>query len=117
MPGAACTIRRRRLTAVAIAPLPRQMGAFRFASETDFDDDMRRADAEREPGRAANRRDHNRRTSPMLGFIWKLYTAGIVVCFILFLIFVPSIPLGDAVLSAVLWPWGVYEHFIAASPA
>jgi hypothetical protein len=53
----------------------------------------------------------------MLGFIWKLYTAGIVVCFILFLIFVPSIPLGDAVLSAVLWPWGVYEHFIAASPA
>lgn len=41
----------------------------------------------------------------------NLYLLGIVVFFVLFLIFVPNIPLADAVLGAVLWPWGVYRYF------
>ncbi|MCP4328652.1 MAG: hypothetical protein GY791_09495 [Alphaproteobacteria bacterium] len=53
----------------------------------------------------------------MFRLIWSLYTAGIVVFFILFLIFVPNIPLGVAVYTAILWPYGVYENFIAAPPS
>ncbi len=49
----------------------------------------------------------------MLRFLISLYLTGIVVFFILFLIFVPNIPLIRAVVSAILWPWGIYEHFIA----
>ncbi len=49
----------------------------------------------------------------MFGFIWKIYTAGIVILLIVLLIQEPDISLGDAVLSAALWPYGVYEHFIA----
>lgn len=43
----------------------------------------------------------------------ELYTLGIVIFFVLFLVFIPHIPLIDAVKSAVLWPWGVYENFVA----
>jgi len=43
----------------------------------------------------------------------ELYTLGIAIFFLLFLVFVPNIALIDAVLGALLWPWGVYEHFVA----
>ena len=50
----------------------------------------------------------------MLRFLISLYLAGIVVFFVLFLIFVPNIPLIDAVVGAIVWPWGVYRYFVAA---
>jgi hypothetical protein len=49
----------------------------------------------------------------MLRLLFSIYTTGIVVFFVLFLIFVPKIPLIDAVLAALLWPWGVYKYFVA----
>ena len=49
----------------------------------------------------------------MLRFILGLYVTGIVVFFVLFLIFVPNIPLVDAVVSALIWPYGVYKYFVA----
>ena len=48
----------------------------------------------------------------MLRFLFSIYTFGIVVFFVLFLIFVPKIPLVDAVVAALLWPWGLYRYFI-----
>ncbi len=51
----------------------------------------------------------------MIRFLVSLYFAGIVVFLVLFLIFVPNIPLVDAIVGAVLWPWGVYRYFIAAT--
>ncbi len=50
----------------------------------------------------------------MLRFLFGLYVTGIVVFFVLFLIFVPNIPLIDAVVGALIWPWGVYKYFVAA---
>lgn len=47
----------------------------------------------------------------MLRFLISIYTTGIVVFFVLFLVFVPKIPLIDAVVGALLWPWGVYRYF------
>jgi uncharacterized membrane protein YraQ (UPF0718 family) len=48
----------------------------------------------------------------MLRFLFSVYTTGIVVFFVLFLVFVPKIPLVDAVVGALLWPWGVYRYFV-----
>jgi len=48
----------------------------------------------------------------MLRFLMSLYSAGVVVFFVVFLIFVPRIPLIDAVVGALVWPWGVYKYFI-----
>ena len=45
-------------------------------------------------------------------FLISIYTTGIVVFFVLFLIFVPKIPLVDAVVGALAWPWGVYRYFV-----
>lgn len=44
--------------------------------------------------------------------LFELYTLGIVIFFILFLVFIPNIALIDAVTGALLWPWGVYENFL-----
>jgi hypothetical protein len=49
----------------------------------------------------------------MIRFFFGLYTLGIFVVFVLLLIFVPDIPLIDAVWLAALWPYAVYRHFIA----
>jgi hypothetical protein len=49
----------------------------------------------------------------MLRGLISLYFFGIVVFFGLFLIFVPRIPLIDAVVGALIWPYGVYRYFIA----
>jgi hypothetical protein len=51
----------------------------------------------------------------MLRFLDSLYTTGIVVFFVLFLVFVPSIPLGQAVVAALVWPYGVYKYFVDGS--
>jgi len=48
----------------------------------------------------------------MLRFLISLYTTGIVVFFVLFLIFIPEIPLIDAVVGALIWPWGIYKYFV-----
>jgi hypothetical protein len=48
----------------------------------------------------------------MIRFLVSLYFAGIVIVLVLLLIFVPNIPFVDAIVGAVLWPWGVYRHFI-----
>ena len=48
----------------------------------------------------------------MLRILFSIYTTGIVVFFVLFLIFVPRIPLIDAVIGALVWPWGVYRYFV-----
>ena len=49
----------------------------------------------------------------MLRMLFSFYVLGIVVFLGLFLIFVPRIPFIDAVVGALLWPWGVYRYFIA----
>jgi hypothetical protein len=49
----------------------------------------------------------------MLRLLFSIYATGIVVFFVLFLIFVPKIPLINAVVAALLWPWGVYRYFVA----
>lgn len=49
----------------------------------------------------------------MFNLIWQIYTAGIVICLLVFLFTVPDIALGNAVISALLWPWGLYQHFVA----
>lgn len=43
----------------------------------------------------------------------EIYTLGIVISFLLFMVFVPNIPLVDAAVGALAWPWGVYQNFIA----
>ena len=53
----------------------------------------------------------------MIRFIVSIYILGVFVCLALFLIFVPNIPLVDAVIYAALWPYGVYRYFIAARGA
>ncbi len=46
--------------------------------------------------------------------LFSLYVLGIFVSLGLFLIYVPRIPFIDAVVGALIWPWGVYRYFIAA---
>ena len=48
----------------------------------------------------------------MLRFLASLYASGTIVFFVLFLIFVPRITVVDALVAALLWPWGVYKYFI-----
>lgn len=51
----------------------------------------------------------------MIRFLVSLYFAGIVVVLVALLIVVPNIPFVDAIVGALLWPWGVYRYFIAGS--
>lgn len=44
----------------------------------------------------------------MLRMIVGIYTLGIVVVFVLLLFLRPKMPLLDAVLTALVWPYGVY---------
>ena len=54
-----------------------------------------------------------RRGPAMFRTLFSLYVFGIFVFLGLFLIFVPRIPFIDAVVSALIWPYGVYKYFIA----
>jgi hypothetical protein len=49
----------------------------------------------------------------MLRMLFSLYMLGIFVSLGLFLILLPRIPFVDAVVGALVWPWGVYRYFIA----
>lgn len=49
----------------------------------------------------------------MIRLIFNLYGLGILVFFGLFLALAPDTPVFDAVLSAILWPYGVYRQWIA----
>ena len=49
----------------------------------------------------------------MIRLLIRLYTLGVVVFFVLFAVLTPRIPVADAVWSAVLWPYGIYRHYIA----
>jgi len=49
----------------------------------------------------------------MLRMIVGIYTLGIVVVFLLLLILRPAIPLLDAVLTALVWPYGVYLMIVS----
>ena len=50
----------------------------------------------------------------MFRLIWQLYTGGIVVFFLLFLV-VEEIPFLPALVKAVFWPYGVYRVYLAGS--
>lgn len=54
------------------------------------------------------------RRSKMFGLIWRIYTGGIFVFFLLFLI-VEELPFATALTNSILWPWGVYQQYIAGS--
>ena len=49
---------------------------------------------------------------PMIRLLINLYGLGVVFFFVLFVVLTPRIPVGDAVWSAVLWPYGIYRHYI-----
>ena len=49
----------------------------------------------------------------MFRLIFNLYGLGILVFFALFVALAPDTPVVDAVLSAVLWPYGVYRQWLA----
>ena len=48
----------------------------------------------------------------MFNLIWQIYTTGIVIAFLIFLL-VEDIPFGPAFLNAIFWPAGVYNVYIA----
>ena len=50
----------------------------------------------------------------MFQLIWRLYTGGIVIFFLLFLI-MEEIPFVSALVNAIFWPVGVYRIYIAGS--
>ena len=50
----------------------------------------------------------------MFRFIWQIYTAGIVLFFLLFLIFEET-PFMPALMNAIFWPVGIYNIYIAGS--
>jgi len=62
----------------------------------------------------APREDFARTVPAMLRTLISLYVLGIFVFLGLFLIYVPRIAFIDAVVSALIWPWGLYRYFIAA---
>jgi len=50
----------------------------------------------------------------MIRLIWQLYTGGIVLFFLLFLI-MEEMPFVPALVNAIFWPAGVYRIYIAGS--
>jgi len=50
----------------------------------------------------------------MFRLIWSLYTGGIALFFLLFLIFEEE-PFVSALVNAIFWPVGVYRIYIAGS--
>jgi hypothetical protein len=49
----------------------------------------------------------------MIRALITLYVFGIVLSLVLFMYYLPRLPLIDAVVGALLWPYGVYRYFIA----
>lgn len=49
----------------------------------------------------------------MIRLLFNLYGLGVIAVFILLVVLTPRLPVADAVWSAVLWPYGIYRHYIA----
>ena len=61
----------------------------------------------------AGEQTRDAREGKMFRLIFNLYGLGILVFFALFVALAPETPVVDAVLSAVLWPYGVYRQWLA----
>ncbi len=48
----------------------------------------------------------------MFQLIWQVYTTGIVIFFLVFLLLEDK-PFGSALMNAIFWPAGVYNAYIA----
>ena len=48
----------------------------------------------------------------MFRLIWQIYTTGIVIFFLVFLL-AEEQPFGRALINAIFWPAGVYNTYIA----
>ena len=48
----------------------------------------------------------------MIRLIWSLYTGGIVIFFLLFLI-LEEVPFASALVNAIFWPVGIYRIYIS----
>lgn len=48
----------------------------------------------------------------MFQFIWQIYTTGIVIFFLIFLL-LEDMPFGPALINAIFWPGGIYNVYIA----
>lgn len=48
----------------------------------------------------------------MIRFVVNAYLVGIVLFFMLFALQTPNLPVRDAAVSALVWPYGVYKHFV-----
>ncbi len=50
----------------------------------------------------------------MFRFIWQLYTGGILIFFLLFLL-VEETPFVPALINAIFWPVGIYRIYFAGA--
>ena len=50
----------------------------------------------------------------MFRFLWQIYTGGILIFFLLFLI-VEETPFMSALINAIFWPVGIYRIYFAGS--
>jgi hypothetical protein len=50
----------------------------------------------------------------MFGLIWRIYTGGIFLFFIIFLV-VEELPFSTALTNSIFWPWGIYQQYLAGS--
>ena len=48
----------------------------------------------------------------MFQLIWQIYTAGIVISFLVFLL-IEETPFVSSLMNAIFWPVGVYNIYIA----
>jgi len=48
----------------------------------------------------------------MIRFVLNAYLVGIVLFFMLFALQTPNLPVKEAAVSALVWPYGVYKHFV-----
>jgi hypothetical protein len=48
----------------------------------------------------------------MIRFVLNAYLVGIVLFFMLFALQTPNLPVRDAAVSALVWPYGIYKHFV-----
>jgi hypothetical protein len=48
----------------------------------------------------------------MIRFVLNAYLVGIVLFFMLFALQTPNLPVREAAVSALVWPYGVYKHFV-----
>jgi len=47
----------------------------------------------------------------MIRLVVNAYLVGMVLFFMLFAVQTPNLPVREAAVSALMWPYGVYKHF------